>query len=64
VALHYADAHPRPQDKPVDWTDTVVLVKTPAGWRVDDIGYGGNWDFGNHGRLTDSLKSAIKDSGN
>jgi hypothetical protein len=64
VALHYADAHPRPQDKPVDWTDTVVVVKTPAGWRVDDIGYGGNWDFGNHGRLTDTLRSAIKDSGN
>lgn len=61
--LHYADAHPRPQDRPVDWTDTVYLVKTPAGWRVDDIAYGGNWDFGNHGKLTDTLKSAIKDSG-
>jgi len=64
VALHYADAHPRPQDKPVDWTDTVTLVKTASGWRVDDIAYGGNWDFGNHGRLTDTLKSAIKNSGN
>jgi hypothetical protein len=64
VALHYAAAHPRPQDKPVDWIDTVLLVKTPAGWRVDDIAYGGNWDFGNPGKLTDTLKSAIKDSGN
>ena len=63
IVLHYADAHPRPQDVAVDWTDTAILVKTPAGWRVDDIAYGGNWDFGNHGKLTDTLKSAIKDSG-
>jgi hypothetical protein len=62
--LHYADPHPRPQDKPVDWTDTVSLVNTPAGWRVDDIAYGGNWDFGNHGTLTGTLRSAIQDSGN
>lgn len=59
---HYADAHPRPQDKPVDWTDTVYLVKTPSGWRVDDIAFGGNWDFGNHGKLTDMLKSVIHDA--
>jgi len=64
VALHYADAHPRLQDKPVDWTDTVTLMKTPSGWRVDDIAYGGNWDFGNHGKLTDTLEAAIKDAGN
>lgn len=63
VALHYADKHPRPQDKPVDWTDTVWLVKIPAGWRVDDIAYGGNWDFGNHGKLSDTLKSSIADAG-
>ncbi len=59
---HYAAAHPRAQDKPVDWTDTVLLVKTPAGWRVDDIAYGGNWDFGNHGKLSDTLKSSINDA--
>jgi hypothetical protein len=62
VALHYAAAHPRPQDMPVDWTDSVAMVKTPAGWRVDDIAYGGNWDFGNHGKLSDTLKAAIKES--
>jgi hypothetical protein len=59
---HYAAAHPRPQDKPLDWTDTVFLVKTPAGWRVDDIAYGGNWDFGNHGKLSETLKSAVNDA--
>jgi hypothetical protein len=55
VNLTYAE----PAAKPTVWTDTVYLVKTPAGWRVDDIGYGGSWAFGNKGRLTDTLKQAI-----
>lgn len=64
VQLHYADAHPRPQDKPVDWTDTVALVKLGGGWRVDDIAYGGHWDFGNHGTLKALLKQTIADADN
>jgi len=52
-----------PKDKPFSWTDTVYLVQTPAGWRVDDIGYGGTWDFGNKGKMSDTLKSAIADAG-
>ena len=63
MQLHYADPHPRPQDKPVDWTDTVTLVKTSSGWRVDDIAYGGTWDFGNHGTLKAILKDMISNSG-
>lgn len=59
---HFADKKPRPQDKPVDWTDIVYLVKQGASWRVDDIAYGGNWDFGNHGKLSGALKSAINDA--
>ncbi len=59
VALRYADAHPRPQDKPVEWTDTVALVRTASGWRIDDIRYGGTWDFGNHGTLKAILKDMI-----
>lgn len=47
------------KDKPFTWTDTVYLVLTPVGWRVDDIVYGGTWDFGNKGRLTTTLKNAI-----
>jgi len=62
MLLHYADAHPRPQDKPVDWIDTVTLVKTNGGWRVDDIAYGGTWDFGNHGTLKGLLKDVIADA--
>ena len=55
VALTYDDHH----DKPAQWTDTVYLVKTPAGWRVDDIGYGGDWAFGNKGRLSETLKQVL-----
>ncbi len=62
VALHYAAKNPRPQDKPLDWTDTIYLVNAGGSWRVDDIAFGGNWDFGNHGRLSDVLKSAISDA--
>lgn len=47
--------------KTVTWTDTLLLVRTAAGWRVDDIAYGGTWDFGNKGRLTQTLRSAIRD---
>lgn len=57
VALAYDDR----KDKPLGWTDTVYLVHTDAGWRVDDIAYGGTWDFGNKGRLTRTLKSAIEE---
>jgi len=63
MQLRYADAHPRPQDKPVDWTDTVTLVKNASGWRVDDIAYGGTWDFGNHGTLKGVLKDMIANAG-
>jgi len=45
--------------KPVAWNDTVLLVNTPSGWRVDDIAYGGKWAFGNKGRLSELLKQAI-----
>ena len=52
VQLTYTGA----KAKPLVWTDTLLLVKTEAGWRVDDIAYGGNWDFGNKGRLSDTLR--------
>jgi hypothetical protein len=45
------------------WTDTVYLAMTPNGWRVDDIGYGGNWDFANKGRLSATLRQVITDAG-
>ncbi len=57
VAFVYDDR----KDKPVKWTDTVILTHTQAGWRVDDIAYGGNAQFGNRGKLTETLKSAIQE---
>ncbi len=47
-------------EKPVRWTDLVSLVRTPSGWRVDDVSYGANWDFGAKGSLSGTLKSAIE----
>lgn len=60
VTLGYADTTKK-NEKPFNWTDTLYLVRTGADWRVDDIGYGGSWDFGNKGRMTQTLKSAIHD---
>jgi hypothetical protein len=64
VALTYDDRGQKPKDKPIAWTDTVYLVATPSGWRVDDVGYGATWDFGNKGRLSDTVKGAIANAGN
>jgi hypothetical protein len=63
VGLHYAPQNPRARDKPADWTDTVYLVDVGGSWRVNDIAFGGDWDAGNQGRLTDVLKSVIADTG-
>ena len=53
-----------PKDTVLRWTDTAYLVNENGGWRVDDIGYGGSWDFGNKGRMRDTLKMAISMAGN
>lgn len=50
-----------PKDKPITWTDTIYLVAGSGGWRIDDIGYGGSWDFGNKGKLSETLHSVIRD---
>jgi hypothetical protein len=54
--------HDEAKQKPVAWTDTLYLVAAPGGWRVDDVGYGGGFAFGNTGRLSETLKSAVADS--
>jgi len=48
------------RDKPRSWTDTVALVRTEAGWKVNDIVYGGDWDAGVGGSLSETLRSAIE----
>jgi hypothetical protein len=51
------------KDPPIRWTDTVYLTKTKAGWRVDDIGYGGAWEYANKGKLSATVRQAISNSG-
>ncbi|HEX4533729.1 MAG TPA: hypothetical protein VH000_05820 [Rhizomicrobium sp.] len=51
-----------PKDKPFKWSDSVTVAMTDKGWRVDDVLYRGTWDFGNKGKLSDSLKEAVKES--
>ncbi len=55
VALTYAAAGA----KPVTWTDAVLLVRRPGGWRVDDVVYGGSWAFGNKGTLSQTLRQIM-----
>jgi hypothetical protein len=47
------------EDKPVQWTDRVVLVSEDGHWAVDDIHYGGDWDFGPKGTLQQMLRAVI-----
>jgi hypothetical protein len=51
--------HADPGQKPLQWIDTVQLVRTADGWRVSDIAYGGTWDFGNKGTLDAILNDVI-----
>jgi hypothetical protein len=50
VCFAYADASGR-----TEWTDTVVLRREDGSWRIDDVVYGGQWDFANTGTLRDML---------
>ncbi len=61
IALGYRDPG-REDPKPVNWKDTILLVQTPAGWRVDDIAYGGSGAFANKGRLTAVLAEALREA--
>jgi hypothetical protein len=51
----------RKDEKPAAWTDRLYLVRNRNDWRVDDIGYGATWAFGNKGRLKNVLAGAIRD---
>jgi hypothetical protein len=40
------------------WTDTLLFIRGPLGnWLVDDIRYGGGWDFAPKGTLSEGLKA-------
>jgi hypothetical protein len=59
AALTYVDPS---GGKSQEWRDTLYLVREDGGWRVNDIEYGGTWEFMHKGRLVDVLESVIKDS--
>ena len=48
-----AFSHAGPNGRATNWTDTLLLVNTAGDWRVDDIAYGGGFQFGNTGRRRD-----------
>ena len=61
VALSY-DMPPAPGEKPqkpTHWKDTVLLVQTPQGWKVDDVIYDAGFPFGNTGRLSGMLAMVV-----
>jgi hypothetical protein len=60
VALRYVD--PAAKEDEVNWQDRVFLLRQAGAWVVDDIEYGGTWDFGNHGRLKAALQEAISEA--
>ena len=39
------------------WTDTLILHKTPRGWLLQDVRYGGRWPFAPSGSLLEVLTS-------
>lgn len=57
VDFVYQDAKGGPETK---WQDRVHVVKMAAGWRVDDVEYGGSWAFARRGRLSESLKAVVR----
>ena len=44
------------------WMDYIYLVRERGQWKVDDITYGGMWEFANHGHVSDALENAIAES--
>lgn len=56
--LTYSDA----DNPPTHWTDTIMLVHEGGGWKVDDIAYGGSWDFARKGTLSDALTHAVAEA--
>ncbi|MCY7312406.1 MAG: hypothetical protein LH491_01980 [Pseudoxanthomonas sp.] len=49
VSLEYA------QDETVRWQDRLLLLCEGGRWRVEDVRFGGDWDFANRGSLRQAL---------
>ena len=44
---------------PVTWIDHVVIIPRNGGFVIDDVEYGGTWDFANKGTLRATLVSTL-----
>lgn len=66
VTVAFTNADQKP---PVTWSDTLVLVQVPGAvrvttgtpptapvWRIADLRYGGDWEFGHRGTLQQVLQ--------
>jgi hypothetical protein len=45
------------------WQDYVIVKPGEGGFRVVDVQYGGNWEFGNRGTLVQSLRAGLAPAG-
>lgn len=60
AALSYSPpAGLAPGTKPLQWRDTLDLVHTQAGWKVDDVVYDPGFATGNTGTLSRMLKMMV-----
>jgi hypothetical protein len=59
VALSFTPPPGPRAPKPATWSDTLTLVQTPQGWKVDDVIYDAGFQFGNTGRLSEMLQMVI-----
>ena len=46
------------------WSDKIYLVRSNGRWVVDDIEFGGDWQFMHKGRLRELLRRVIRDGAN
>lgn len=46
----------------VRWTDEVTLRADAQGWRIDNITYGGTWEFMHKGDLRTLLQQVLRDA--
>ena len=46
-------------DPPVTWTDLVLVIQEHGRFVIDDIEYGGTWDFASTGTLRSTLTTAL-----
>ena len=62
IALHVIGKNKEGKRETFRWHDKLYLVHTAAGWRVDDLEYGGTWEFKPKGKMSDQLKYVDQES--